>query len=614
MAEVSPESAEVLKRYTRVAAVPRAGVSVLRSLAAKGMKSQRDEAREVLNDDPAVQFAGRVMLAGKEGEPVLYSENIFVKFDDEAKESVCKAALRKLKLEIKRPVPFAKNAYFAAGEEGIGRKIFEIADELLDKNEVELCHAEILREPVRKGVFPLQWHLKKMSIGGRSFDAHVNVEAAWAFTQGENTTIALIDDGFDIDHDEFSSSGKIVFPRDTGGRSANPRPGTGDNHGTACAGVACADGRFGASGVAPRAKLMPIRNAGWLGSMEEADAFAWAADHGADVISCSWGPQDGVPGNPLVPLSDNTRLAMDYAVTHGRNGRGCVIFFAAGNGNESVDQDGYASYSKVITVAACNAVGKRSWYSDFGNAVWCAFPSGDTSGLPRIWTTDRSGNAGYNQGNTQSGDPAGNYTNSFSGTSSSTPGAAGIAALILSRNPSLTGDEVRDIIKRSCDRIDTAGGQYNAEGRSPKYGFGRMNAKKAVELAQPPVLAGPLVVRSTREDRTIPDLGTASLAVPVADATPIVEVKVRVDIEHTYIGDLLVSLVPPRGTGAGPIILHNRTGGSTRNIKKTFDAASVPALAALIGQQPTGTWTLKVQDKDKGANGVLKEVAVEMRL
>ena len=67
----------------------------------------------------------------------------------------------------------------------------------------------------------------------------------------------------------------------------------GENHGTACAGVACANGIDGASGVAPQAKLMPIRLVSGLGSIQEAKAFKWAADNGADVISCSWGPPDG---------------------------------------------------------------------------------------------------------------------------------------------------------------------------------------------------------------------------------------------------------------------------------------------------------------------------------
>src|SRR5437868_15250163 len=93
-------------------------------------------------------------------------------------------------------------------------------------------------------------------------------------------------------------------------------------------------------------------------------------------------------------MGANTRLAIDHVTSSGRGGKGCVVLFAAGNGNESVDNDGYASYPKVIAVAACNDTGKRSVYSDFGNAVWCAFPSNDIEypplGQPKPLTTGRS--------------------------------------------------------------------------------------------------------------------------------------------------------------------------------------------------------------------------------
>jgi subtilisin family serine protease len=261
---------------------------------------------------------------------------------------------------------------------------------------------------------------------------------------------------------------------------------------------------------------MPIRLSDDLGSQGEADAFAWAADHGADVISCSWGPPDGEWWNPKHPghrarvaLSDNTRLALEYAISKGRNGKGCVVCFAAGNGNESADNDGYVSHPGVIAVAACNDTGTRSVYSDTGKALWCAFPSNDfdlakIARLPSprpqggvwnedhpkpktkgIWTTDRSGWYGYNRG--ASGDAKGDYTDGFGGTSSAAPGVAGVAALVLARNPGLRQEEVRDILKRACDEIDTANGAYDpATGHSRLYGYGRINARKAVELAKRP--------------------------------------------------------------------------------------------------------------------------------
>lgn len=138
----------------------------------------------------------------------------------------------------------------------------------------------------------------------------------------------------------------------------------------------------------------------------------------------------------------------------------------------------------MIAVAACNNFGKKSAFSDFGNAVWCTFPSnnGRPSQTPGIWTTDRSGLVGYNPGKIDQGDAAGNYTNSFGGTSSACPGAAGVAALILSRNPNLRWYQVREIIKQACDRIDPVAGNYDTNGHSPLYGYGRLNARKPAEL------------------------------------------------------------------------------------------------------------------------------------
>jgi subtilisin family serine protease len=128
-----------------------------------------------------------------------------------------------------------------------------------------------------------------------------NVEAAHTIAEGEGVTIAIIDTGIDIDHEEFSSRDKIVAPWDATANDTNPRPNSrSEKHGTACAGVACGDGRFGASGVAPRAKLMPLRMISQLGSQAEADAFFWAAEHGADVISCSWAPHVELGSIPTI--------------------------------------------------------------------------------------------------------------------------------------------------------------------------------------------------------------------------------------------------------------------------------------------------------------------------
>ncbi|MBA3490871.1 MAG: S8 family serine peptidase [Rubrobacteraceae bacterium] len=483
---VTPPEAALLDNMESVLSFPQVGIEVYR----RPEQSSRsmEEVRRELHESPATRFAGRVLVDENTREPVLYTENLFVKFFDDKKRDECLEVLREAGLTVKQELPYATNAFFAAAPEGSGQAVFDIANELLRREDVEYCNPELVRRLAQRAIFPQQWHLKTTTIGGQWVSASANVEAAHAITEGEGTTIAIIDTGTDMDHDEFSSPGKLVAPRDTTANDADPRPGGRDeNHGTACAGVACADGKFGASGVAPLAKLMPIRMMSQLGSQGEANAFYWAAENGADVISCSWGPADGRwwdPNDPLhdtvVPLPDSTRLALDYVVTRGRNGKGCIVLFAAGNGNESVDNDGYASYERVLAVAASNDRSVRSVYSDFGDAIFCAFPSNDFEFpeedrpaplTPGIWTTDRTARPGYSNDD---------YTNSFGGTSSACPGAAGVAALVLSCNPSLTRDEVNDVLRRACEQIDPEDGEYDEQGHSHLYGYGRLNAESAV--------------------------------------------------------------------------------------------------------------------------------------
>lgn len=620
VAPVSPAARSILNQFELTTRFRQAGVEILRAKIPTQDAALRDRAREILSQESEVQFAGRVLVDPQSRQPVIYTENLFVKFDDDEELSVYQEILARYGLTIKRKLEYSRNAYFVNAPANTGIAIFDIAERLLNEQSVELCHPELVREIRKRQVFPQQWHLKQTTINGKVINAHANVEAAWKLTNGTGTIIAIIDDGMDLDHEEFRSSGKIVAPRDVTRKTNDPRPGNDNNHGTACAGVACANGNFGASGVAPGAKLMPIRLASGLGSQEEADAFIWAAQNGADVISCSWGPADGTwfePSDPLhkqkVPLPDSTRLAIDFAINKGRNGKGCVILFAAGNGNESVDNDGYASYQKVIAVAACNDFGTRSAFSDFGQAVWCAFPSnnGESSQTPGIWTTDRSSVLGYNSGNLSLGDVGGNYTNEFGGTSSSCPGAAGVAALIIASNPNLRWDEVRDIFKRSSDRIDQAGGKYDANGRSPFYGYGRINALKALQLAKPPEIL-PISIFKAVQDIPINDLQTSTLSLAIANTGLVKFIKVNVDIEHTYIGDLVVTLLPPVQIGVLPVILHDRQGGATDNIKTTYDEVNTPKLAAFKGKSPQGIWTLEVADKANVDTGKIRSLTIEI--
>jgi len=625
----TPESGEVADGHL-VFTVPEAGVEIYRVPPGAGRRSLESR-KEALRAAADVRFAGGVMVDEKSREPVLYTENLFIKFVDEMDLEDCRAVIREAGLAIKKELTYATNAFFVGAPEGTGTRVFDTAASLLNRRDVEYCHPELVRPKGRRVIAVEQWHLKTTTIDGTAVSASANVEAAHQVTQGEGVVIAVIDDGVDIDHPEFSGAGKIVAPRDaslgTGDpRPKDPHPAFTEDHGTACAGVACAAGLVRASGVAPKAKLIPIRLSSALGSQQEAEAFEWAANNGADVISCSWGPTDGDWWNPnhpahnqTVPIPASTKLAVDYATTKGRGGKGCVVLFAAGNGNESVDNDGYASYERIIAVAACNDRGKRSVYSDFGKAIWCSFPSSDRGHAPfqhpapltkGIFTTDRVGASGYNPGTSGAGDSRGNYTNSFGGTSSACPGAAGVAALVLSLNPELKWQEVREILKQSCDKIDPQGGNYTAEGWSRFYGYGRLNAEKAVALAKPGTQNRVLISRTFNEH--IPDLQTVTVSLDVNDATPVENLIVHLDLAHTYIGDLVITLMPPTGLSPAKVVLHDRTGGATQNLKRTYDMLDTQALAPLKGKGLKGTWTLDIEDAEARDEGTLKQFGLEL--
>jgi len=504
--EMTSQSRDLVPCMLPVAAFPEANVTVYKCVPTgeRSATTMRNAVRKTLSQEDNIRFAGRVLTDPATGEIVVYTGNLYLQFMPDLKKKDCAAIMKKYGLKVKEDLGITPNSYFVEAPEDTGLKVFDLAQRLLALPEVEACHPELVRERKYKFIHPMQWHLKETVINGMAINQHANIEAAWELAKGNGTVIAVLDDGVDIDHEEFNGNGKITAPRDTVANSDDPRPkSASERHGTPCAGVACASGKAKAWGVAPLAKLMPIR-LGSIGSISEAKAFKWAADNGADVISCSWGPMDGAWWNPNDPLHfsqsrlpDSARAAIDYAIEKGRNGKGCVITWAAGNGNEDVKFDEYASYPKVIAVAACNDFGKRSIYSDFGEAVWCCFPSNDFHApqmnhprplTPGIWTTDRLGRTGYNSGGFNAenliGDLDGHYTATFGGTSSACPGVAGVAALMLEANPDLTWQEVREIIKNSCDRIDEEMGNYNANGHSPFYGYGRLNAVKAVQNAK----------------------------------------------------------------------------------------------------------------------------------
>ena len=167
----------------------------------------------------------------------------------------------------------------------------------------------------------------------------------------------------------------------------------------------------------------------------------------------------------------------------GRKGRGSAVFCATGNESEAgrPAKVGFpARDPNAIGVGASTDQAELAYYSNVGREVDFVAPS--SGGVLDIFTTDVSiTGRGFNVGRADKGGKDGLCTNDFGGTSSATPLAAGVAALVLSVNPKLSSDEVRDVLRSTADKI---GSGYDAKGVSPRFGYGRVNAAKAVAEAK----------------------------------------------------------------------------------------------------------------------------------
>src|SRR5439155_3854704 len=180
------------------------------------------------------------------------------------------------------------------------------------------------------------------------------------------------------------------------------------------------------------------------------------------------------------PLPDRIAHAIARCARGGRNGKGCVVVFAAGNSgtdinNPPTSQNGLATHPDVVAVSACSSRDEYSDYSNFGKEIWVCAPS---SGLGAwdIITADVTGTYIDAAGVERScGYAAGDYNQHFNGTSSSCPLVAGVCALVLSANPELSSAEVREIIKRTA-RMIGPDSEYQ-DGHSTKFGFGCVDAE-----------------------------------------------------------------------------------------------------------------------------------------
>ncbi|MEM6964272.1 MAG: S8 family serine peptidase [Bacteroidota bacterium] len=325
-----------------------------------------------------------------------------------------------------------------------------------------------------------QWSLRNdgqntAAYGGIA-GADMNVFEAWNIATGSaSIKVAIIDEGVDLTHPDLLPN--LLPGFDATGQGSAGAPAGDDAHGTACAGIVAAAGNnnLGGAGVAYDCKIIPVRigygagNAWVTNSTWIANGINWAWQNGAaDVLSNSWGG-----GSASFVIN----AAIDGAVNNGRGGLGTPVLFAAGNDNSLVSYP--AAYEPTIAVVAMSMCHQRKsptscdneywWGSNYGNGADVAAPG------VKIFTTDIAGGNGYTTGD---------YTNNFNGTSSACPNAAGVMALILSHDPSLTADEARYALESTTDKVGgynytTYASQPNGTW-SPELGYGKINAAAAL--------------------------------------------------------------------------------------------------------------------------------------
>ena len=210
-------------------------------------------------------------------------------------------------------------------------------------------------------------------------------------------------------------------------------------------------------------------------------------------------------------------------------------FFTSGIPDVSTAVSYPASLSSsgiTIAVGSSNDLDYRSCYSEYGANLDFLAPS--SGGLGGITTTDRAGADGYN---TAAG-TAGDYCNDFGGTSSASPLAAGIGALLLSSQPSLTAEEVRQAMRDTADQV---GGVTYTNGFNSYYGYGRLNAYAALRSMSDarPVLAGIEATTLAYRENDPPTVITEAIAVSDADNANLESATVRITANYQNGADVL---------------------------------------------------------------------------
>lgn len=501
---------------------------------------------------------------------------------------------------------------------------------------VDAAISMVAKDDDEDPLYPDQWHLKN------DLDSEIdaNVPAAWALGfdgggSGDGARAVLVcsvDDGIDVLHEDLIE-GYIAgedFNLDFDPEGDDPHNPdhefSFEAHGTAVAGVMAAKrNEFGGRGVAYNADLCGIRMLNVpLSTDDFYDIFAHGvvvpdSEREIDIKNNSWGRSSEWRVAHLFADAEN---GFEYAIQNGRDGKGTIFCFSAGNG---YTVDGRAEYGGMnasrytITVGAIADDDKRSWYSVQGSSILVGAHS--NGGSRGITTCDASGSDGYTSGN---------YTNSFGGTSSASPLVSGVVALMLDANPDLTWRDVQHILVNTARKNDPTGvdapWEINGDPGNPNngghdinysYGFGAVDAGAAVAMARSWKLDGTTTAPVTELFQVadgipidIPDGSPITFDIEfVADDPDAVNCDENpLPIEHVELiistedagegsgerGDLDIKITSPWGTES--ILAEARLDGDYKDDGEynSFIFTSVRHW----DECPFGTWTIEIEDRN----------------
>ncbi len=364
-------------------------------------------------------------------------------------------------------------------------------DYLLISNATTVSNTSITTSCANDIDFSQQWGLNNGFTDGAlpspsTFNYDINACEAWNLSQGANVKVAVVDTGVDLNNlDLINNLYSLSYDSET-----NTSPGQiygnllYSNHGTHVAGIISAtkNNDYQICGVAPQSKLISISNniisTNPNYNLSLINGINWAVQNGADIINNSW---------KAFTASEYLEQTIQNAITNGRNGLGTIMVFCSGN-NPTLTPAGFSvwypgnSNPNILVVGAMTSTAQRSNFSRYGNTLDLVAPGS------HILSTILNNNLAY-----------------YDGTSMATPHVSGVAALILSVNPCLSGQQVRDIIEKTCQKVGgysyaTTSGRPNGTWNN-EMGYGLVDAHAAVQLSQEMNSStSDLMVRDTHDD------------------------------------------------------------------------------------------------------------------